>query len=291
MADFRRKLLVHPATRPYLVFFRSGPVSLHRRLLAEDPHRNWDCAISYWATSEPPDDVAEMYCTGGDNKFEGFLEFWKNDPRSRGYRYYFLLDDDVSFAPGDISRFLELCDRHCTELSQPALKWTTFYNMNVTVENPVCQLRRVSFVEVMAACFSPETLERLMPTFSISLSTWGIDWAWACLMKDGGKLHVVDAVTVDHTKPVDTRAGALYRMLQARGVDFDVELEAARKRYGEFGSKRTLAGPHIYKSGMPPALGFLLVHVFESLKFFARVRKKVVRHRRRLQMRAEQGLR
>ncbi len=39
-----------------------------------------------------------MYSTGGGNKFDGFLEFWRNDPRSRGYRYYLLLDDDVYFA-------------------------------------------------------------------------------------------------------------------------------------------------------------------------------------------------
>ena len=268
--------------RDYLVFFRSGPNSLHPRLLAEDPQRNWDCAVSYWASAQPPDTLAELYCTGGGNKFDGFIEFWNSEPRSRGYRYYLLLDDDLYFEPGDISRFLSICDRHEIELAQPALKWTTFYNHNVTVENPVCELRRVSFVEVMAACFSAATLERLLPTFSESRSTWGIDWAWACLMRDRGSLHVVDAVAIHHTKAVDVKSGALYRRLRAEGVSFEGELDAARTQYGEFGRRRTRSGPHVYRKGIPPALGFVLVHLFESLKFFARQQKKLKRywHRR-----------
>ncbi|MEJ1963885.1 MAG: hypothetical protein WDO56_20950 [Gammaproteobacteria bacterium] len=158
-------------------------------------------------------------CTGGVNKFDGFLEFWRTDSRSRNYRYYLLLDDDVIFEPGDISRLFELSERHSTALSQPALKWSTYYNLNVTLANSACEIRSVSFVEVMAACFSAATLEQMLPTFSLSLSTWGIDWAWACLLKGAGKLHVVDAVTIEHTKPVDVKSGALYRMLKARGVD------------------------------------------------------------------------
>jgi hypothetical protein len=267
--------------RDYLVFFRSGPSSLHARLLAEDPGRNWDCAVSYWASAQPPDDLAEMYSTGGCNKFEGFLAFWNTEPRSRGYRYYLLLDDDVYFEPGDLSRLLTLCDRHRIELAQPALQWSTFYNHNVTVENPICQLRRVSFVEVMAACFSAATLERLLPTFSGSRSTYGIDWAWACLMRERS-LHVIDAVAIQHTKPVDVKNGPLYRRMKAEGVSFVDELSRARSIYGEFGGRRTLLRGHVYRRGVPGWLGAVLVHVFESLKVFARQQKKLKRywHRR-----------
>jgi hypothetical protein len=273
---------VNGRRRDYLVFFRSGPNSLHARLLVEDPGRNWDCAVSYWASTQPPDSLAEMYSTGGGNKFDGFLEFWNSDPRSRGYRYYLLLDDDVYFEPGDISRLLTICDRHKIELAQPALKWTTFFNHNVTVENPICELRRVSFVEVMAACFSAPTLERLLPTFSGSRSTWGIDWAWACVMRDTGTFHVVDAVAIDHTKVVDVKSGALYRKLRAEGVSFMDELNQARATYGEFGRRRTLLRGHVYRRGVPPVLGAVLVRVFESLKVFARQQKKLKRywHRR-----------
>lgn len=264
--------------RPYLAFFRAGPNSLHPRLMAEDPLRNWDCAVSHWSPEQPTDTAAEICTNGGDNKLEGFIEFWRTDPRARGYRYYLLVDDDIYFEPGDISRLFSLCDRYGTDLSQPALKWNTFYNLNVTVENPICQLRRVSFVEIMAPCFSAATIERLLPTFCESRSTWGVDWAWACLMRDNGKLYVVDAVAVEHTKAMDVGGGAFYRKLRAEGVDFRDELQRARARYGEFGPMRTRAGPHVYRRGIPRALGFVLMHVFESLKIFARQQKKLKRY-------------
>lgn len=246
--------------------------------MAEDPARNWDCAVSRWSPAQPGDPRAEICTSGGDNKFDGFLEFWRNDPRARGYRYYLLVDDDIYFAPGDISRLFTICDRHNIELCQPALKWSTFYNLNVTLENPICELRRVSFVEVMAPCLSAATIEKLLPTFSESRSTWGIDWAWACLMRDQGKLHVVDAVTIEHTKPMDVGNGLFYRKLRAQGVDFLGELNQARARYGEFGTMRTRMGPHVYRNGIPAPLGFVLMHVFESLKFFARQQKKFRRY-------------
>lgn len=267
-----------PAGRPFLAFFRAGPNSLHRRLLTEDPSRNWDCAVSRWSPAQPVDAAPEMCTSGGDNKFDGFLELWRNDPRARGYRYYLLLDDDIYFAPGDISRFFAICERYRIELCQPALKWNTFYNLNVTLENPICQLRRVSFVEIMAPCFSVATIEKLLPTFSSSRSTWGIDWAWACLMRERGKLHVVDAVAIEHTKPMDVRNGAFYRKLREQGVDFVGELNQARERYGEFGAMRTCEGPHVYREGLPAPLGFVLMHLFEDLKFFARQQKKLKRY-------------
>lgn len=249
--------------------------------MTEDPQRNWDCAVNYWHSATPPDFLAEIYCTGGGNKFEGFLQFWKDDPRARAYRYYLLLDDDLIFEPGDISRFFRLCDKHGTQLCQPSLKWATHYNFKVTMCNPACELRRVSFVEVMAACFSPAAIEELLPTFSLSLSTWGIDWAWACLLQGRVPMHVMDAVAIEHTKPVDVTSGALYRMLKARGVDFQTELNAARSRYGGFGAKRTMFGGHVYRTGMPRAVGMVLVHAIEAFKRIARLKKKAAQFRRK----------
>ncbi|HTU60731.1 MAG TPA: hypothetical protein VMF89_19900, partial [Polyangiales bacterium] len=115
-------------------------------------------------------------------------------------------------------------------------------------------------------------------TFSESRSTWGIDWAWACLMREHGRLHVIDAVAIEHTKPMDVGNGAFYRKLRAQGVDCVGELNHARARYGEFGAMRTCAGPHVYRRGIPAPVGFVLMHLFEQLKFFARQQKKLRRY-------------
>jgi hypothetical protein len=152
--------------RPYLVFVRAGADSHHQRLLRENPHRNWDCCINWYI--EPPDEsVAEYYWPGGQtlNKLEGFAEFRAQLPAAWPYRYVLLLDDDVYLSPGEISHFFTLCDYYGTYLSQPALRWFTHTTLNSLVRNPVCVLRRVSFVEGMAPCFSAGALNELIYTF------------------------------------------------------------------------------------------------------------------------------
>jgi hypothetical protein len=49
-------------------------------LILEDPHRNWDCCVSWYGT--PADEqLAEYYCggvgAGFANKLDGLLEFWE----------------------------------------------------------------------------------------------------------------------------------------------------------------------------------------------------------------------
>ena len=264
--------------RRYLTFFRAGGRSLHPRLLAEDPQRNWDCCVS-WYGEPQAETAAEFVSVGGDNKLEGFLAFRRQWPGAFPYRYILLADDDVYFKPGDISRLFDWCDGYKTYLTQPALRWSTHYNLNVTLANPACILRRVSFVEIMAPCLSHEALEDLIDTFDSSRSTWGVDFTWAGRSQDRRPLHVVDAVRVEHTKPMDKKGGAFYRKMQALGVVPEQELEDARRRYPQFVGMRTERRGHVYRPAIPRALRRPALGLFEKLKFLARQRKKWVRAR------------
>jgi hypothetical protein len=261
--------------RPYLVFVRAGADSLHRRLIAEDPGRNWDCCVS-WYVPAVAEALAEHYSQGGFNKFDGFLEFWRQRPADFAYRYILLLDDDVYLPPGEVSRYLELCERYHTYLSQPALHWFTQTTLKALVRNPVCVLRRVSYVEVMAPCFSAAALEALLPTFDLTRSTWGTDIAWAGVIDGREPIYVVDAVGMDHTRAGDGRPGAFYRKLTAMGVDPYTELRAVQARYPKFSTCRTLSGGHVYRPGLPHALAAALMWVFERLKFIVRLRKRAL---------------
>jgi hypothetical protein len=149
------------ARRPYLLFVRAGDKSLHPRLIAEDPQRNWDCCVS-WYVAPRQEQLAEVYSQGGFNKLDGFLEFWGQYPQARDYRYVMLMDDDVYLRPGELSRFFSLCEHYQTYLSQPALRWFTHTTLNSLVRNPACVLRRVTFVEVMAPTFSAAALQALV---------------------------------------------------------------------------------------------------------------------------------
>jgi hypothetical protein len=278
-----------PSRRPYLVFVRAGADSLHGRLIAEDPRRNWDCCVS-WYTPPRPESLAEYYSHGGFNKLDGFLTFWRECPAARDYRYLLLLDDDVYLRPGDVSRFFALCEQYRTYLAQPALRWFTHTTINALVRNPVCLLRQVSFVEVMAPCFSQAALLELLPTFGMTRSTWGTDLAWAGTIAGRHPICVLDAVAMDHTRTGDGRPTAFYRKLTEMGVDPGEELARVRRMYPAFRGSRTLPGGHVYRAGVPAWAAPLLMRAFERLKFIVRIRKKVLLHTRAWRARIEDRL-
>jgi hypothetical protein len=265
------------AHRPYLLFVRAGDKSLHPRLIAEDPQRNWDCCVS-WYVPPRPEAVAEYYAHGGFNKLDGFLEFWRQRPEPWDYRYIMLADDDVYLRAGDVSRFFSLCHQYQTYLSQPALRWFTHTTLNALVRNPACLLRQVSFVEVMSPCFSHAALEQLLPTFGMTRSTWGTDLAWAGTVAGQHPIYVVDAVTMDHTRTGDGRPTAFYRKLTEMGVDPGAELARVRRMYPTFRGSRTLNAGHVYRPGIPRFAAPALMWLFERLKFIVRLRKKLMLH-------------
>ncbi len=274
------------SARPYLLFVRAGADSLHRRLIAEDRARNWDCCVSWYA---PPADerIAEYYCSGGDNKLEGFLEFWRRRPQPWPYRYVWIMDDDVYLKPGDASRFFDYCERYSTYVAQPALRWFTHTTLNVLVHNPACVLRRVSFVEVMAPCFSTPALEHLIHTFDWTKSTWGTDWAWGCLLQGRQPLYVVDAIVMEHTRAGDGRPGAFYRKLSAMGIDPAEELHRVERMFPEFVGAKTLRDGHVFRPGIPQLLAPLAWRLFERLKVIVRLRKQFLRQWRLRRARVE----
>ena len=274
------------ARRPYLVFVRSGAASLHGRLIAEDPQRNWDCCVS-WYITPPPEQLAEYYSHGGFNKLDGFLEFWRECSAARDYRYLLLLDDDVYLRPGDVSRFFSLCEQYATYLAQPSLRWFTHTTINALVRNPVCVLRQVSFVEVMAPCFSQAAIVELLPTFGMTRSTWGTDLAWAGTIAGRHPICVLDAVGMDHTRTGDGRPTAFYRKLTEMGVDPGEELARVRRLYPAFRGSRTLRSGHVYRAGVPRWAAPFLLRFFEELKFIVRIRKKVLLHARAWRARIE----
>jgi hypothetical protein len=272
--------------RPYLVVFRAGRASVHRRILAEDPGRNWDCAVNWWQS--PADgDVAppeEITFTGGNNKYDGFAAFFASEWRDDwNYRYVLLADDDVYFRPGDLSRYFEYCERFELRLSQPALRWGTNVNHIVTQWNPLARVRHVSFVEVMTPCFALATLREMMPTFPTSVSTFGIDWAWSALLADRAAIHIVDDIRVDHLRPVDWVGGVFYTKLKAMGVDPAAEMRASQARYGHFGGIRTHARGHVSRVFPGTAVGdSLVVAVDGAMRLFQFLRDRAWRIKCRL---------
>ena len=283
--------LSHAGTgRHYLVFVRAGRDSWHRRMILEDPNRNWDCCVS-WYVPPVEERLAEYYCGGTEggfsNKLDGFLEFWQRRPQPWNYRYVALLDDDVYLRPGDLSRFFDLCHSYQLYLAQPALRWLTHNTLNALTRNPICTLRRVSFVEVMAPCFSTAALEEMLHTFSWTRSTWGVDWAWACLLEGRKPLYIVDAVSMAHTRTGGGRPTPFYRKLRLAGIEPGEELRRVQRMFPTFTGSRTLDQGHVFRPEVPRRLAPVLMFAFERLKFIVRARKKFLRIWRSYRVRLE----
>jgi hypothetical protein len=62
------------------------------------------------------------------------------------------------------------------------------------------------------------------------------------------------------------------------GVDPAQELRAILARFPNFGGQRMLKQGHVYRPGLPPALGPVLLVLFEKLKVIVRIRKQVLRN-------------
>ncbi|RZL40317.1 MAG: hypothetical protein EOP35_01175 [Rubrivivax sp.] len=261
-----------PATpqRDYLVFVRAGRQSLHPRLLADDPGRNWDCCINVWSDAtadEAPGAEAEMHLPGGLNKFEGYSLLHDMLMARRPYRYVLMLDDDLSFSPGAVSRFFEHCEREQLALAQPAIALGSHSNHVINLRNPACLVRRVNFVEVMAPCFSQAMLERLLPTFGLTRCTWGMDYAWSSLLAGTDEnIAIVDDVEMQHTKPMDVTGGPFYQRLLGMGIDPKQELAWVHRTFTPWGPMRTLAQGHRYRWPLPGAVNAALVKALEARK-------------------------
>jgi hypothetical protein len=252
--------------REFLVFFRAGAKSLHGEALAGDPNRNWDCCVSWYSKPAPTEALAEYYVEGGKNKLDAFADAYKNTFAALPYRWLLVVDDDVRFKPGDISRMFEIAARDRLDLSQPALAWGTNSNFDLTLWNPACVVRRVRWVEVMAPCFAKTAIDKLLPTFYLTTSTWGADYAWAALLGEASRIGIIDEIQVEHTKPADVANGPFYLYLRRMGVDAAAELDDIRRQYPVHNPLVTFDFGHWYRWPLPRSVNRKLMWLLEKRK-------------------------
>ena len=142
--------------------------------------------------------------------------------------------------PGALARFFQLCEQYGTYLSQPALNWFTHTTLNVLVRNPACVMRRLSFVEVMAPCFSARPWKNCCrPLTGRAAPGARISPGVACSRADTRSTWLMRSAWTTHAPAMDDPR-AFYRKLTAMGVDPAEELRAILARFPNFGGQRML---------------------------------------------------
>ncbi|MEJ6006641.1 DUF707 domain-containing protein [Paucibacter sp. AS339] len=247
-----------------LVFVRAGHKSLHREW-AYDRARV-DVLVSSYVDGLQDPSVFRVVA-GGYNKYSHFKDLVEDGSIVlSNYRYYFLVDDDI-----DIKWPLEdLADAMIQgplDVAQPSLTWGSYHTFPFLLTNPLCSSREVGFVEVMCPVFSREAMARVLPTFALSKSTWGIDLAYCAQAKIAGlRLTVIDSLAVSHCKEINLTGGAWYAKLKADGVNPEGELTRIQAQYGELQKRTVDFSPKYFGLG-------LLAKLFERAK--ARLRREL----------------
>jgi hypothetical protein len=202
--------------------------------------RNFDLAVRFYeepALNEGLLSQAEFVLTGGLSKFHAASLFLESCKLLDAYEGYLFLDGDLEFDARRISHFLSFVHAAKLDLAQPSVTRDSYCYWKMAYHQPGYILRDTSFVEVMAPYLSRFALSKALPTFTKSISTYGLDLVWPSLV--GNKaIGVVDAFQVRHRDRVDHASGNFYRYLKAIDVDLH---EEERLILAEYGVKREQA--------------------------------------------------
>lgn len=264
--------------RRNLVIVCAGDSSLHPRWLQGGENRTWDLIVSYFG------DDAERYLRpdvqrvdSKGTKWPALGAFMENNRELIGqYDFVWLPDDDIDCGSNDIDRMFEVARQEDLSLCQPSLEPDSYFTFPITLTIPVFKLRFTTFVEIMVPCFRRDLLLECVPTMSDTMSGWGLDYVWSTLANaSGGRVAIIDAVTVVHTRPV---GGPSYGLLRERGIAPHEEMRATLQKYGIHSTDRRVREAITIVSNRSRTGDSLLVRILTTLTFaFFIVRGYVLR--------------
>ena len=194
-----------------LIVVRAGDASLHGEW-TRGAGRDFDIFVSYYGSIAGRHlDDADFYEARPGPKWPALAALLSTHPALLdAYDAFWFPDDDLAASTDTINRMFAFFHAHQLALAQPALTRDSYFTWATLLQEPRAHLRFTRFVEVMAPLFSRAALRVCMPTFDESRSGWGLDWVWPTLCDRAhlGRIAVIDATPVRHTRPV---GGELYR--------------------------------------------------------------------------------
>ena len=203
-------------------------------LMRTKTHRNFDIAVRFYddpAANEGFLDEADYVLTGGLSKFHASALFLQACKLQNAYEGYLFLDGDLEFDASRLDDFLSLVHAVGLNLAQPSVTRDSYCYWKMAYHQPGFVFRDTSFVEVMAPYLSRMALMKALPTFTKSISTYGLDLVWPSLVGNNA-IGVVDAFQVRHRDRVDHASGSFYRYLKSIDVDLDEEERLILAEYG-----------------------------------------------------------
>jgi len=221
--------------RPWAVFLQYGPGAICDQWLTHNDNRPWDLIVNKYQDVDISDFSTDIeILQTASTKSVGIHNLITHYPAIvDNYDYLLLLDDDLLTTEDDITRLFKTATAHSLQLAQASLtedstfSWPVFFKKGSGV-------RQVNMVEIMMPLISKSALEIMKPLFNYSVSGWGVDFVGSYLVREklGGRIGVIDDVSVTHAKQILIEDSAFYTMLYDARICPIVELRMMKKRFG-----------------------------------------------------------
>lgn len=208
-----------------LAVVRCGDSSLHHTWMS--PERNFDVGLSYFG-QHPADKFqgADFIHMAVGGKWEGIYQFFEAHPEFiEAYDYFWFPDDDIMTSCSAINTIIEIAERYDLKAFQPALDSNSYYAHPITLNHRSFILRYTNFIETMVPFIDRDILKRMLPLFKKARFGFGFDYIFSQYANGSGgkaqtKAAIIDAITVQHTRPV---GGALHSFAEKAGGRSAVE--------------------------------------------------------------------
>ncbi|HET8541993.1 MAG TPA: hypothetical protein VFL83_19105 [Anaeromyxobacter sp.] len=191
------------AGKKNLVFLRVGDRSTHREWIGDPATRSYDVWLDYYEEGDPSkwsDDPALLTVGPGTTKYARAHALL---PELSRYEAVWFPDDDISVGPAGVERLFETFHALGMLLAQPSLADPSYVSHEITRWNGAFEVRYTNFVEAMCPLFSREALLACAPSFSLSVSAFGLDMIWSRMLRDPrDRIGMIDAAPVVHTRPI-----------------------------------------------------------------------------------------
>jgi hypothetical protein len=222
-----------------LVVVRAGRSSLHRAWVPASKTGSFDTIVSYYdKPAHDADDsgVAKVFHEGG--KWDGLYKTLIDVPLDT-YDFIWLPDDDIAASTNDVEAIFNAARHYNLSVCQPALSDDSYYSHFLVLACDSFRIRYTNYVEIMAPCLRADTLKKMLPLFSGTMSGFGFDHVWCRLQQENDKTAaILDEIAVKHTRPVGQH---LKSQILKSGKTAEQEEDVVKAAFGIRGRIRPIA--------------------------------------------------
>lgn len=214
------RLAGHHATASFYCVYRRKNAKVVAPLVAQARALGWPVLL--WALDEAAPSLTQWTAgTGTGSKFALCNRLLAQGPPGLD-AHVIICDDDVRFHAGDLARLLAVTGAAGLDISQPSHDLHSHFSHAICVRQEGSLARLSGFVEIGPLfVVGPRARDRVIPFDERRPMGWGLEIDWSALARDGLRLGIVDATSVEHLGPV--------------GRDYDVD-EARTAMNAELGS-------------------------------------------------------